>query len=327
MSELSDLFARLNDVEVKQARLYFVTRTLKDGINKSSKIPNKYAYKCWSIETDVDIQRELYSVFMNKLTHISDESKFIVTDYTLITDDTEKKIMTYSKKEKISSFMHVVDNDLINASELAPVIDLQKIANSIWAYIIEIYVDGKIICGLRKMAPSKILMGDKGILTLFRTKDKSLKLNKDKIISFDKNIDVLYFNDIFYIVSKDNFEEIVGLEEEYREEAKIVADKISNNNLISLNYNLLNEIEERNRFIRKLAKIKDEIDNLDADRIKRMQSVAKQFKQKFKVDKKGKIVINDSDDLDVVVKLLDDYFLESHQTGKKYGASVKKEMQ
>jgi hypothetical protein len=306
--------------------LYFITRALKTGIKKTSKIPDKYIYKCWSIETDFDIQNELYNVFVNKLAHISNEDKYSVTDYTLITDDAEKKIMTYSKKEKISSFMHIVDNDLINISELDPVINLEKIASSIWAYIIEIYIDEKIICGLRKMAPSKVLTGDKGILTVFKTKDKSLRLSKDQTITFDKNIDVLYFNDTFFIVSKDNFEEIVGLEEEYREEARIVADKISNNNLISLNYNLLNEIEERNRFIRKLAKIKDEIDNLNADRIKRMRSVAKQFKQKFELDKNGKIIINDSNDLDIVVKLLDDYFLESPQTDKRYGASVKHEI-
>lgn len=326
MSKLSDLLVSFGDLEKKQARLYFVTRTLKDGVKKSSRIPGKYTYKCWSIETDIDIQKNLFNVFANKLSYISDEKKFIMSDYTLITDDAEKKILTYSKKENISSFMHIVDDDLRNASNLDSVINLGVIADFIWAYIIEVYIDGKIICGLRKMAPSKVMIGEKGIMAEFNTKNKSLKQFNGQTITFDKNIDVLYFDDIFYVVSKDNFEEIVGLEEEYRKQAKDVADKIIENDLISLKYNLLDEIEEKNRFIRKLSKIKNEIDLLDVHRIKKMLSVAKKFNQKFELDKDGKIIINDSNDLDIVVKLFDDYFLESRQTGKKYGASVKTEM-
>lgn len=326
MNELKVMLDKVEKNTTKRARLYFVTRTIKKDRSKSLKAIEKYEYKTWSIETDEEIQKELFLIFKNKLDNISNKDKYIVTDYSLIMDDAEKKILTYSKKEKLHSFIHIVDEDLKKSSTLDAVENLEKIADNVWAYIIEIYDNGTILCALRKMAPSKVMVGKKGLLTKFRPNEKSLKLSKEQNVIFDKNIDVLYFNNIFYIVSKDNFEEIVGLHEEYREEANFVAEKIMKNPLINANYDIKSAIEDKNRFIRKLAKITKEIDKLNKTRIQKMMDVAKKFNQNFIIDTNGKIKIENENDLDIMIKLLDDYFLESHQTGKKYGASVKKEM-
>lgn len=128
------------------------------------------------------------------------------------------------------------------------------------------------------------------------------------------------------MIQKDNFEEIVGLEAKYRAEARIAADKIMKSPLISLNYNLLDDIENKNRFIRKLTKVKDKIDGLDSARIKKMFETAKQFNLTFQLDVQKRIVINDDKALDIVIKLIDDYYLISNQMGKKYEASVKREI-
>jgi hypothetical protein len=326
MNKLEEIHDKVQNAKEKKARLYFVTRKIKKGMTRSAKVADKYEYKAWSIDTDLEIQSELYKVFDIKLGNISDENKFTISDYTLIGDDDSKKILTYSKKEKLTSFMKIVDVDLINAATLDHVVNLTEIADDIWAYIIEVVSGKKTICALRKMAPSKVMVGKKGLMTKFLPKDKSLKISKEQNITFDKNIDVIYYDSVFYVVSKDNFEEIVGLQEEYRAEAKSVADKIMKSPMISVGYDISSGIEDKNRFIRKLAKVKDEIDKLDKNRIKRMEEVAKKFGQVFIIDKSGKIRIDNEDELDTMIKLLDDYFLESHQTGKKYGASVKKEM-
>jgi hypothetical protein len=326
MSSLAEILDKIEHVKEKKARLYFITRKTKKGMSKSARACDKYEYKTWKIETDISIQEELYSIMKVKLATISDAGNFIVTDYALIGDDDSKKILTYAKKERLQSFMHIVDDDLKNSSNLDSVSNLEEIASDIWAYIIEVYTAKKIICALRKMAPSKVMVGKKGILATFRTKEKSLRLSTDQNISFDKAIDAIYYDDTFYIVSKDNFEEIVGLDEEYREEAKSVAEKIMQNPLINAGFDIGSDIESKNRYIKKLAKIKDEIDALNPERIRRMKDVAKRFGQKFTVGKDGKILLSNEDDLDLMIKLLDDFFLESHQTAKKYGASVKKEM-
>jgi hypothetical protein len=261
------------------------------------------------------------------MTYYANKDKFALENYTIVTDDVEKKILKYTKKEQISSFMHIVDTDLKNSSELTSVKNLNDIADNLWAYIIEISINGQIICGLRKMSPSKILISEKEkvIATRFKIKEKSLVLSHDQSIVFDKGLDALYAENTFFVIQKNNFEEIVGLESEYREEAKVVADKILNSPRFSINFNLMNEIENKNRFIRKLAKIKDKVDSIDTVRIKKMQETAIMFKLSF-ITRAGKIIINDEKELDIVIKLLDDYYLLSQQTGKKYEASVKKEI-
>jgi hypothetical protein len=327
MDNLDKLLSYVQNSQNRTTRLYLVTRNIKQGIYTYAKVPDKYEYTCLRINTDKAIQKELFDLFMAKITHYSDSEKFILENYSIVTDDVEKKIMTYSSKGKIKSFMHIVDNDLKNSSELDSVKDIALIADCLWAYIIEVSLNGRIICGLRKMSPSKIMVSEKEkvINTLFNLKEKSLVLSHDQSIVFDKGLDALYADDTFFVIQKTNFEEIVGLETEYREEAKLVADKIMQSPKISLNFNLKETIENKNRFIRKLAKIKDEVDKIDTPRINKMQETAALFKLSF-VIKSGKIVINDEKELDIVIKLLDDYYLLSQQTGKKYEASVKKEI-
>ena len=327
MNNMKKLLSFVQDYQDHKTRLYLITRTVKQGISVHARVPNKYEYTCYSINTDQPIQKELFGLFKEKVIYCANKDKFALENYSIITDDSEKKILTYNKKEQISSFMHIVDTDLKNASELPPVIDLADISDRLWAYIIEVSLRDQVICGLRKISPSKILTSEKGktIAAHFKMKEKSLVLSHDQSIVFDKGLDALYVDDTFFVIQKNNFEEIVGLEAEYREEAKLVADKIMHSPKISLHFNLMNTIESKNRFIRKLAKIKNEIDRIDTNRIKKMQETASLFKLSFNA-KSGKIIINDEKEMDIVIKLLDDYYLLSQQTGKKYEASVKKEI-
>jgi frataxin-like iron-binding protein CyaY len=329
MSKLSDLITDFNGMNQPKARLYFVTRVLKSGFSQSSKKPDKYNYNCHTININGDIEKELLNVFSSKLNKYADETKFSLEDYAVVTDDSDRKVLLYKSNSKIQAFRHIVENDIPASDSLPAVLDLSKIAKYLWAYIIEVIVNNKSVCALKKMSPSKILVAEegKGFNALFTTKEKSLVLSHDQSIIFDRSIDALYLDKTFYIIQKNNFEEIVGLESEYREEALAVADKIFNCNSIILNYKLRDAIENKKKFIRKLTKIKNEIDKIDNTRIQNMRITAQDFNLTFNLDNNGKIVINNENDMDTVIKLLDDSYLNSKQTGRKYEASVKKEMQ
>lgn len=326
MSELNELLPIIDSQKVRKAKLYLVTRKLKDGFKTTSRASDRFLYECWAINTDAEIQKQLFDVFLDKLRVVSDEGKYRVADYVVVTDDSEKKVLTYSKKANISSFIHIVDEDLKNSSQLPVVQNLEDLSGTLWAYVIEVALDNRIVCGIKKMAPSKVLHGKKGIFTQFSTKEKSLVMFRDQTVSFDKTLDVIYFDDVFYAISKDNFEEIVGLQEEYKIVAKEVAQKIGLNPLIEMTYDLNSAIDEKHRFVRKLTNIRDEIDKLDTARIKKMKAVAKSYSLTLNIGKDGKITITNEIELDTMIKLLDDYYLESRQTGKKYGAPVKSEI-
>jgi hypothetical protein len=330
MKDLNKLLSFIQNAQGHRVRLYLVTRTIKQGNSKRARKLDKYEYNCLSINTDKNIQKELFNLFAENVTDCANKDKFSIEKYSIVTDDIEKKILLYTEKERISSFMHIVDEDLKDSSELTPVTDISNIAENLWAYIIEISLNDQIVCGLRKMSPSKVLVSEKGnvISASFKMKEKSLVLSNEQSIVFDKRLDVLYVDDIFYVIQKNNFEKIVGLESEYIEEAKLVVDKImhSSNIEISSDFDLLGEVESKNRFIRKFTKIKNEIDKIDSNRIKKMQKIASSFGLKNFIVNKGKIIINNDEELDTVVKLIDDHYLSSQQTDKKYEASVKKEI-
>jgi hypothetical protein len=328
MGKLQDMLSIIQGSRTRKIRLYLVTRTIKPGIAARARVANKFEYRCFTINTNNDIQKELFDLFVAKMVNISNEDKFSLDNYSIVTDDADRKVLTYTKKEKLKSFIHIVDTDLKNSSELDPVTSLSDIVDILWAYIIEISVHGETICAMRKMSPNKVLIAEKGkgIAAVFQVNEKSLVLSKDQSIVFDKSLDALYADDTFFIIQKNNFEEIVGLEAEYREEAIRVADKIMHCPQIDLNFDLMDGIENKSRFIRKLTKIKDEIETLDNKRVKKMQETASMFNLDFKVDKSGKIIIHDEKELDMVIRLLDDYYLKSPQTDKKYGASAKTEL-
>ena len=44
---------------------------------------------------------------------------------------------------------------------------------------------------------------------------------KGDTLTLDKQIDCVFFKDVFYVIKKFNFEQMMGLQEEYAEKAKI----------------------------------------------------------------------------------------------------------
>lgn len=324
---MNDLLSFVENTQDLTVRLYLVTRTLKQGVSVRTKTPNKYEYSCFSINTNQDIQNELLSLFEKKINHYTKDDKYTLDEYSIVTDDIDKKILTYTKKEQIGSFMHIVDVDLKNSLELPTVKDLSTIVDDLWAYIIELSVGEQIVCGLRRISPSKIMIPEKHgpIAAYFNIKEQSLALSNNQSIVFDNNLDALYADGTFFIIQKTNFEAIVGLEYEYKETAKIVAEKLIQSPNIAVKFDLMSKIEVGGRFIRKLAKIMDVVDSIDNERIGKMQKTATSFNLQFVV-KAGEIIVENEKEFDILIKLIDDYYVESRQTGKKYEASSKKEV-
>ena len=50
--------------------------------------------------------------------------------------------------------------------------------------------------------------------------------NKGETVNLDKQIDCIYYDETFYVIKKVNFEQIVGLQEEYKEQSKIVVNEL-----------------------------------------------------------------------------------------------------
>lgn len=152
------------------------------------------------------------------------------------------------------------------------------------------------------------------------TQSLKLELFKGQALNLDKQIDCVFFDDVFFVIKKHNFEQLVGLQEEYKELATEVAKELVQNPLFEGADKLLDLIEKKPSLYKKMVKIKrlGAYRDLQASDIKKMQKVCKKYKEVLKVED-GKIMMEDEADVDVVLKMLGDYYKMGEISGKSYG--------
>lgn len=325
---LRELSEKISATEVDDSKLYFITRILKNGVKKSSKMMDKYFFNAYQVDIDNEIRQYLFSSTTKQLDYII-RKEFEMIDYDVISDDSSH-LLTYSMKNKAMSFSDIVYNKLSSTppkvksigsitseeEELwAYCIGYNDVENSDWIYTFRKIQSGKIVVDEKKNK-SKL----KKIQTYFSTESKKLELLKGETLTLDEQIDCVYYDEIFYVIKKGCFEQIVGLLEEYKEEAKIVVSKLKESGMI-LGLGMIEEkIESTPSIHKKLVRIArmDNYHNLTEKDIIKMRKVCKKYNIKLNV-KENKLNIESEEDLDAVLKMLADYYKTGDVSGKAYG--------
>lgn len=165
--------------------------------------------------------------------------------------------------------------------------------------------------------------------TKFNVKTAKLELLDGDTINFDRRVDCVYSFDTgqIYVFNKSNFEKIASLEEEFRDVAQQVAARLRKSAIIDGLENVADELDADTALHRRLYKLAKAIEGqkLDKKRVEKMASTIKEFKLDLHIVG-DKVQVKTKRDLDEVIKLLEDYYLKSDQTGNRYGASVKKQL-
>lgn len=132
----------------------------------------------------------------------------------------------------------------------------------------------------RKILPSKVGVDEKAkswLKTKFNTKSQQLTLLKEETVNLDEQIDCIFVDETFYVVKKAYFEQIVGLQEEYKEKAiTIVDDMIKSGSFIG-GEKLQELIEKKPSIHKKLIKVEriGGYKDLTPAKIKSMKKVCK----------------------------------------------------
>ncbi|WP_430406293.1 Kiwa anti-phage protein KwaB-like domain-containing protein [Fluviicola sp.] len=333
---LKELQEKLSSVEEKNTYLYFITRVLKSDVKKSSKVLDKFLFKVYQVDVNDEIRSHLYLLTQNQLLQLS-KKKTELHDYDVITDDTEQ-LFTYQMKNKMMSFADVVYNQLVSnppkIQSLAEIISDEEL----WAYCVGFYnAPNDWVYTFRKILSGKVAIDEregnsksmlhKTIRTIFNTKNQKLELIHGETINLDKQVDCIFYDDVFYVAKKTQFEQIVGLEEEFKELAKEVVDKLANTKMIIGIDFMITKIEKHPPIHKKLVKL-SRIGNyelLDISTIRKMQKVCKQFGDELKT-KDGKLLIENDQDIDLTLKMLSDYYKRGEVSGKAYGTFAGKQL-
>jgi hypothetical protein len=333
---LEELTAKLNEIKVDNTYLYFITRVLKPAIKKSSKIMDKFDFKVYQIDIDDGIRAHLYKLTQEQVAHLLSK-KLEINEFEVITDRIDQ-ILTYSMTNKAMSFADVVNNQL--KTQCPKILSLEEIivSEELWAYCVGFhYKDSDWIYTFRKILSGKVAIDEKdgnkrnavqkALRTRFNSKSKKLELIEGETINLDKQVDCFFYENLFYVIKPTQFEQIVGLEEEYKIEAAEVIAELEGTKMID-GLEVLTKLMENNPSIHKKLVRLSKIGNyreLNAKIIKQMQKVCKAHGDRLKL-KEGKLFIEDEKDIDLALKMLGDYYKRGEVSGKAYGTFAGKQL-
>ena len=332
---LQEILDKVSTTNVNDLRLYFITRVLKDNIKKSAKIIDKYLFKVYQVDIDDEIRQYLYDLSIEQLDKVI-KKNYEILDYDVISDDTQH-LFTYSMQNKIFSFSDVVCNQLnTTPPKMQSIESILSNKDELWAYCVG-FNDSEErdwIYTFRKIQSGKVAIDEKEnkrilktIRTYFDTSNQKLELLKGETVNLDKQIDCIYYDETFYVIKKVNFEQIVGLQEEYKEQSKIVVNELRETGKFNGLEMIEEKIESTPSIHKKLVRIA-RIGNyrtIDDKIIKKMKTVCNRYGVKLNV-KEGKLSIEEEADIDTILKMLADYYKTGEVSGKAYGTFAGKEL-
>lgn len=334
---LSELLEKISTYDVDDSKLYFITRILRDGMKRSTKKMDKYLFNVYQVDVDNEIRQYLYDSTQEQLKYVI-KKEFEMIDYDVISDDTGH-LFTYTMKNKAMSFSDVVYNKLSsNPPKVMSVAGILSDIEELWAYCVGFNEPQQSdwIYTFRKIQSGKVAVDQKenkkstikAIATLFSTKSQKLELLKGETVNLDRQIDCVYHDETFYIIKKGGFELIVGLQEEFKEEAIRVVAELKKTAMISGLEKIEKMIELNPAIHKKLVRISrmDNYQNINVKDIKKMKSVCKKYGDKLNI-KDGKLCIEEETDIDIVLKMLADYYKTGDVTGKAYGTFAGKKIE
>ncbi len=326
----SQLIETIKQADSSNLNMYFVTRILKENFKNGSKMLEKFDFKVYQIEITDGIRDYLFDLSLKQFEKIENNETLNFIDYDVISDDTEH-LFTYSMKNKVGSFSDVVYNQLNNNP--IKITDLNEIlsSESLWAYCVGFQLDSEnTFYTFRKISPGKVGIDEKednqkktlsaSIRTFFDTNTNTLSLLKGETVYLDKNIDCIFYGDVFYILRKFYFEQIVGLQDEYKKKAEEIAKSISSHTCFGETKLLAEKITKSPSLHKKLMKLEKlgSLDNLNDKSLKKLERLGKSKKAPINI-LNGKIIFETDDDIENALKLLCDYFKTGDYSGISYG--------
>ena len=334
---ITDIREKIENISPENIKLFFITRVLKENLRKTSKVMDKYLFKVYQIEIDTEIRNYLFDLSKEQL-DIVIKKDYELLEYDVISDDTEH-LFTYAMTNNAMSFADVVYNQLSgNPPKVTSIEEILK-QEELWAYCVGFYATEtqKWIYSFRKILPSKVVIEESSnpevmksirfIRAKFDTRSQKLEMLHGETINLDKQIDCLFYEEVFYVIRKGNFEQIIGLEAEFKQEALNVAQALEESEMI-LGVEILREQIEENPALHKklmrISKIKN-FNSINEEKIGKMNEICQKYGSSLKIND-GKITIEEPKDIDQVLKILADYYKVGEVSGIPYGTFSGKEL-
>ena len=307
---LAELLEEVQLTKKEDVKLYFVTRASKANVTKRTPAKDKYLFNVFQMDCNDEVRSYLYETTTKQISKIL-QKNYDIIDYDILTDETEH-LFTYSIQNKVFSFNDVVTNQLLKASPKVTSLTALSETEEMWAYCVEFMniENGKRIFTFRKILPSKIGVDEKAknfIRAVFNTQSQQLALLKEETVNLD--------------------EQIVGLQEEFKEKAYEVADNMINSGYFIGGEKLKELIDKKPSIHKKLLKVEKlgGYKNISPKMLTSMKRVCKKYGETLPVQD-DKLSIESEQNIDTILKALGDYYKIGEISGKPYGTFAGKEL-
>lgn len=310
------------DVENLKVELFFVQRSSKTRQNKKT-----FTFITKKVDSAEILNKYFISTAKQFLEKKLSSTDLKIEDYTVIAEDTPNLVHKYKYANSLECAPSIWQK--IFSSDTKNIASLNEIKDNLWAYCVRISKNNKSLILFRKTSPTKIATDGAQTLkdkfyAMFDSTDARLDAVSIDSISFDGRIDCILLENEFYIFSKNNFEKIVNLEQEFIENAQAVTDEIINQNIVEGVELLISEVHSKPSLMRMIANIarKQNHSAIGQVEIEKMKHVLRTFESRdLKLTTTGKILIEDKTDVEDFLKLLNDYHKIAMVSGKYYGSS------
>lgn len=307
---------------INDLRLLFVTRYRAAGNQKKP----VYSYKSYKVDISDEIRETLLD-FCRAHLQSREVKEYSLQEYSVIAEDSGS-IFTYSVDSLVSAFRDsIMDSiDSLKTDNYSGIesFNPKNKKEELWAYVVQIKNSEGTSYYLRKIMRGRVATDEpqnmrQRLRAMFNTTSKKLEVVEGETINFDKQIDCIYIDDMFYIFKKTQFEQIVGLDYEYEEKAREIIQEIKSTEMIE-GVELLEQLLGTSRINRQLVKLAKLglYKKLSKEILEKMKETSDEFGTDLKISS-GKLVIKDRKDAEIVLKFLVDYFKKSPVTGNKYG--------
>ncbi|MCQ2960392.1 MAG: DUF4868 domain-containing protein [Bacteroidales bacterium] len=335
MNTLENIKEKIDSSTQDELKMYFIVRKEKSGVSQKTKkkLLEKYDFQVLKVDINDEIRNFMYGVVKEQVNN-SVRQNLEINEYDIIADD-QNQIFTYSQKNKIGSFINVIDSLQNKQSEIVSMQNFSELfeQGSLWAYSVELaYKEDDISRSLltfRKISSGQLVVNEKengnkvskSFMALFSTQSNKLEMLNGSAVKLDKQVDCIYIDDVFYVLHKSQFEAITGLSEEYKEAAKKIVSELNNTNSFQGLDHMSTIVENNTAIHKKLLKIKNlsNYNNITKTILSKMKKAAKKEKYELKTNDSGQIIMENEKDVNMIVKLLCDYYKEGVVSGKQYG--------
>lgn len=214
---LEELLNLIASTSVDDTKLFFITRALKPNMKRKARAHEKYLYHVFQVDNDEDLREYIYETSISQLKSIVDKN-YEMVDYDVLNDDTEN-LFSYPIQNKVFSFQDVVTNQLQrDVPKIRSIRDLENDEVKLWAYCVgfQDLQTGEWVYTFRKMQASSVAIDTREanlkakFLAWFNPESLMLQQLKGDALTLDKQIDCVFYKDIFYVIKKFNFEQMMG---------------------------------------------------------------------------------------------------------------------